>query len=172
MIQKSEDSIASQLSLECYRALMTALHYLSLSNLPYCGSSWVFGFLPPIILCWLFLYIVLIVLIRMPFCLSPKGFYIMYILCYSECVQAIYSTHYTPAWRVIRGDLDVDSYLENAPPPTCCSESSFDSLIWDIWSELQSNWEDPGSEETLKLYASNCVALLFSEWVPSDLSYT
>ena len=30
----------------------------------------------------------------------------------------------------------MDLYLQNVEPPTCCSETSFDKLIWDIWSEL------------------------------------
>ena len=43
MIQKTDESIDGQLSLECYRALMTDLHYLSLNDLPYCDFSRVGG---------------------------------------------------------------------------------------------------------------------------------
>ena len=56
------------------------------------------------------------------------------LVCYVEGVAIIHYTLYpdfsaptdiTPAWRVIRGDLCVDSFLLNPQPPTCCAETQF-----------------------------------------------
>ena len=33
-------------------------------------------------------------------------------------------------WRVIRGDLDVDTFLQSTEKPSCCGETSWDRMLW------------------------------------------
>ena len=52
----------------------------------------------------------------------------------------------TPAWSVIRGDLDVQTFLDNPPPPHCCAETEFERKIW---YELHSMAESYPKEEVV-----------------------
>ena len=47
----------------------------------------------------------------------------------------------TPAWAVIRGDLDVQTFLNNPAPPRCCAETQFDRKIWDELNSLVESFQ-------------------------------